>query len=54
VQREAAQISLRNLHKLIALRSGAPLIRDRNNGGVRDDPRKSGLLDLRAFGADLG
>jgi hypothetical protein len=32
----------------------ALLIRDRHENGVCNDPRKSGLPDLRAFGADLG
>jgi hypothetical protein len=30
-------------------RSGAPLIRDLREGGVSNDPRKSGLPDLRIF-----
>jgi hypothetical protein len=30
-------------------RSGAPLIRDLREGGVRNDPCRSGSPDLRAF-----
>jgi len=37
-----------------ACASGAPLIRDRREGGVCNGPRRSDLSDLRILSADLG